>query len=71
MLRRLGRTVAALRTEAGRTQEELAHEAGLTSRFLQMVERGSANPSYLRMRALAAALRIGLPDLIERAEKSP
>lgn len=70
LLRCLGKTVAALRSEAKLTQEEVADAAGLMSRFLQMLERGTANPSYLKLVSLAAALRVDLRVLVARAEAS-
>lgn len=70
LLQRLGRAVAAVRAEAGLTQEDVAQEAGLSARFVQMLERGTANPSYLRLSAIAAAIGIRLPDLIARAEST-
>ena len=66
-LRRLGETVVFLRKALDLTQEEVAGDAGLTSRYLQMVERGSANPSYISLLALARALHVELIELIERA----
>jgi tetratricopeptide (TPR) repeat protein/transcriptional regulator with XRE-family HTH domain len=51
-----------LRTEAGLTQEELAHAAGLTSRAISYLERGDVTtPRRQTVRLLADALRLAGP----------
>jgi transcriptional regulator with XRE-family HTH domain len=67
-LRRLGVVLASLRNDAGLTQEEVAAAAGITPRYLQMLERGTANPSYIALWALASTLQVDLAEVIKRAE---
>jgi DNA-binding XRE family transcriptional regulator len=67
-LRNLGDTVIALRKAINLTQEELADAADLTSRYLQMLERGTANPSYLALRSLASALNVTLAQFIAQVD---
>jgi DNA-binding XRE family transcriptional regulator len=67
-LRNLGDTVLALRKAVNLTQEELADAADLTSRYLQMLERGTANPSYLALRSLASALNVTLAQFIAQVD---
>src|SRR6266852_4061107 len=47
------------RTAAGLTQEELAERAGLSSRGVSMLERGSRQPYRDTVRRLADALVLG------------
>ena len=47
---------------------EVAAAAGITPRYLQMLERGTANPSYIALRALASTLQVDLTEVIKRAE---
>ena len=49
------------------TQERLAEAAELDLRFLQRVERGTANPSALTLVALADALGVPTGALFKRA----
>ena len=65
----LGAAVRELRQEAGFTQEELAHRAGLTTGTLSVIERGRANPTWATVRALAAALGVTAAELAGRAER--
>lgn len=65
---KLGDTVIALRKSIDLTQEELADASDLTSRYVQMLERGTANPSYLALRSLAAALHVTLAQFIAHVD---
>jgi transcriptional regulator with XRE-family HTH domain len=46
------------------TQEELAHRAGLSLRYLGSIERGAVSTSVTILGRLATALRISPSDLI-------
>jgi transcriptional regulator with XRE-family HTH domain len=46
------------------TQEELAHRAGLSSRYLGSIERGAVSASVTILGQLANALRINPSNLI-------
>ena len=47
------------------TQEGLAANAGIDSKYVQDIERGEANPTLAMLVAIAKALRLTLADLIE------
>lgn len=57
------------RLAAGISQEELAQTADLHPTYVSMLERGIRNPTLDVAERIANALRISLPDLIQRAEK--
>jgi transcriptional regulator with XRE-family HTH domain len=65
LLRKLGHRVRTLRDKKGWTQEDLAGEAGLDRSYVSGLESGRRNPTYLRLAALAKALNIPLPSLID------
>ena len=52
----LGERLLAARTAAKMTQAALAIEAEVTPRFIQKIESGQGNPSYLKVLAIARAL---------------
>src|SRR5260370_38950585 len=54
----LGKTIKRLRTEAGRSQREVAEAAGLTPSFLSLIESGERDPSLATIRSVAKALKI-------------
>jgi transcriptional regulator with XRE-family HTH domain len=69
-VRSLGVGLQRRRQEAGLTQEQLAHAAGVTRSHYQQLEKGlsragvPANPSLLTLVALSAALGIEVVDLL-------
>lgn len=62
----VGTTIKLLR--GARPQEDLAHEAGISTSTLSRVERGLHQPSLPTLRKLAAALGVSLADLVDPAE---
>ena len=60
ILPRLGRTVRARRLRQGFSKARLAQVSGVSLRFLNDVELGLANPSVLKLHALAEALRTSI-----------
>lgn len=56
----LGRRLRALRRLRGATQEALAERAGLSAKFVGLIERGAANPSLDALARLALALGLDL-----------
>lgn len=62
----IGRNVRKRRQELGLTQEQLAHDAELTMRYLGAVERGQQNPSIRILARICAALHCDIPDLFTR-----
>jgi transcriptional regulator with XRE-family HTH domain len=65
----LGRAVRQLREKRGFTQEALAHEAGVTTGTLSMIERGHSNPAWGTARRIAEALGVSLAELARTAER--
>lgn len=64
MLARLGAKVRALRKARDWSRRDLARRTGISERFLADVEAGVANPSLLRLQALAQTFEIELIDLL-------
>ncbi|MCA8953909.1 MAG: helix-turn-helix domain-containing protein [Planctomycetes bacterium] len=71
LLSRLGATVRALRAGKRWSRRDLADRAGISERFLADVESGTANPSILRLDALATALGVSLATLLAAAPAPP
>lgn len=59
----LGKAVRQLREKAGLTQEALAHEAGITTGTLSLIERGQSNPAWGTASNIARALDVSMGDL--------
>ena len=53
-----------LRLQQGKTRIEIATEAGMTERYLIMIEKGECNPSLKKLQGLAKALGVEVKDLI-------
>ena len=69
ILKTIGRAVRVLREERGLTKARLARLSGISLRFLNDVELGRANPSVLKLQALAQALVTPLPGLFASPPK--
>lgn len=61
-----GERLRNLRTRAGLSQEDLAHEAGLDRTYVSGIERGVRNPSLRNIARLAGALGVPVRDLFSR-----
>jgi XRE family aerobic/anaerobic benzoate catabolism transcriptional regulator len=68
-LRTLGERVRELRARRGMTRRGLAHESGVSERYLAQLEAGQGNASILVIRRLARAFGIVAEALV--AEKGP
>lgn len=55
---RVGANIRRLRKAKGLTQEALAHDAGMSMRYLAGLERGEENPSLAFLVKLAEALGV-------------
>src|SRR5262252_5130060 len=62
-LRQLGERLRSARVRRGLTQEQLAKQCALSSRFLAKVELGDGNISIARLRELARALDVPMEVL--------
>ena len=58
-----GAHLRLLRQQAGLSQEELAHLAGIHVTYLSGIERGQRNPSLRNIRKVAVALGVGVGEL--------
>ena len=63
----LGKTVAAHRRAAGKTQEDVAYEADVSLRHLQKIEAGSTNPRLGTLFSIATVLGTTAHELLEEA----
>lgn len=65
LLRVLGENAKRARLAARRTQEDVAHEAGLTVRAYAGIERGQTrNPSLGSVHAIATTLGVEVTELL-------
>jgi XRE family transcriptional regulator, aerobic/anaerobic benzoate catabolism transcriptional regulator len=69
-LQRLGQRVRDARTRRGMTRKILAHDSGVSERYLALLETGQGNISIVLLRQVARALNMRLEDLV-REEADP
>ena len=67
--KRLGGNVASLRVGRGLTQEKLAENAGVSTRYMQSVEAGDYFPSLPTLVRLRVCLRCEWNELFAGCEK--
>jgi transcriptional regulator with XRE-family HTH domain len=67
---RLGRAIAALRTERGLTAEQAAVAASLRAADLQQIEAGEAAVTAADLVQIATALNARVADLVVRASRA-
>jgi transcriptional regulator with XRE-family HTH domain len=65
----LGKAIRELREKRRVTQEDLAHDAGITVGTLSLIERGRSNPAWGTVKRIAKALDTTMGDLANRADK--
>jgi XRE family transcriptional regulator, aerobic/anaerobic benzoate catabolism transcriptional regulator len=65
----LGERVRELRARRGMTRRTLSSESGVSERYLAQLEGGTANPSILVLRELAAAFGSDLESLVGERSK--
>ncbi|MEX2448769.1 MAG: helix-turn-helix transcriptional regulator [Solirubrobacterales bacterium] len=66
----LGQAIRQLREKRGATQEDLAHEADITTGTLSLIERGHANPTWGTVKSIANALDSSMGALGKLADRS-
>jgi XRE family transcriptional regulator, regulator of sulfur utilization len=66
----LGKAIRELREKRGATQEAVAHDAGITTATLGVIERGLSNPTWATVKAIAAALGVTMSKLAQLDETS-
>lgn len=64
-LRQLGKNIARLRSVSERTQEQIAEEIGVSSRYYQSVEAGHYFPSLPVLVALRTALQCSWEEMFK------
>ncbi len=62
----LARALRAAREEQSRSQESVAHDAGLTVTALARIERAQANPAWTTVLRILDALDLSLRELANR-----
>lgn len=65
----LGTAIRELRDKRGVTQEDLAHDAGITVGTLSLIERGRSNPAWGTVKRIAKALDTTMGDLAKRTDR--
>jgi transcriptional regulator with XRE-family HTH domain len=59
----LGEAIRQLREKKGLTQEAVAHDAGITTATLGVIERGLSNPTWATLKGIAEALGASMVDI--------
>lgn len=59
----LGQQIRSVRRERGISQEDFAHEAGISRAYYGAVERGERNVAALNLMRIAAALKVEVGEL--------
>lgn len=65
----LGEQIRRVRREAGISQEDFAHQAGLDRSYYGSVERGERNVSALNLMRIAAALQVEVGELFPQVQE--
>lgn len=65
----LGKAIRQLRERKGLTQEAVAHDAGVTTATLGVIERGQSNPTWATLKGIAEALSVPMIEIARQAEK--
>lgn len=60
---KLAAALRALREQAGLSQEDLAHDADLTTGAVSRIERAKMNPSWTTLQSILIALKADLANL--------
>jgi len=59
----IGSRLAEIRSQKGMTQEHLAGEMGISSKYLSSIERGKENPTLNTLITLSEALNVDLGEI--------
>ncbi len=59
----LGKAIRELREKRGATQEAIAHDAGVTTATLGVIERGLSNPTWATLKRIAKALDVSMVEI--------
>jgi len=70
-LRALGERVRDARARRGMTRKILAHDSGVSERYLAQLETGQGNASVLLLQRIAAALNLPLTEFLHQDAEQP
>lgn len=59
----LARALRSVRDSLGRSQEAVAHEAGISVNSLRRIEYGQSNPTWTTVRGITTALGLTIEEL--------
>jgi transcriptional regulator with XRE-family HTH domain len=65
----IGKTLQLIRIEKGLSQGDIEKRTGLLRSYLSRVENGHTVPSLDTLRKIAAALEVGVGELLEPSER--
>lgn len=65
-LRALGKKVQKLRLESNLTQEELAHQLGISRVYMGYIEQGRESPSLKLLMKISRKFKMRVEDLFHR-----
>ena len=65
----LGKVIAELRNDAGKSQESLAFDCGLHPTYISQIERGKKSPTVRVLFLLAEALGVKGSSVLRKAER--
>ena len=65
-LKTLGKKVQKLRKEKGLTQEDLAHELGISRVYMGYIEQGRESPSLKLLMKMARKFNVKVEDLFHK-----
>ncbi len=62
---KFGQRIKKLRNERNVSQEELAFRIGVDRSYMGFIERGERNPTLDKIKKIARALKVSLPELVK------
>lgn len=65
----LGKAIRQLREKKDLTQEAVAHDAGITTATLGVIERGLSNPTWATLKGIAVALDVSMVEIARATER--
>jgi len=65
-LKSLGKKVQKLRKESGYSQEELAHQLGISRVYMGFIEQGRETPSLKLLMKISRKFKLKVEDLFHR-----
>ena len=66
LVRLLGESIRRERLALGKSQEEVAFDAGMKRSYLSDLERGTRNPTVRALGRLAETLKVDAADLLKQ-----